>query len=572
MPPFCGSLVSSRATPRPMETVTPEEQLLAQAERVGLWGRAKIYSRLSGPGWLQGAVTLGGGSLAGALYLGILAGPHLLWVQPLAMLLGVVMLGSIGYVVLSTGERPVDLVSRTISPVLTYAWIIATIVADVVFCAAQFALAGSTVTQNLIPSLAGSTAAIWIVGVVLAVVSLAIVSQYESGAKGIAIFENILKVMVALVVVAFVGVVGILAWNGRLNFGALAGGFVPDFSQLFNPTDTMAAAADATGAHAATWRGILADEQRERIIAAFGAAVGINMTFLLPFSLLKRGWGRLHRPLAIFDLALGLFVPFVIATSCLVIAAASQFYGQTADVFAADGTVNPTMKSAYESSLNRFLAEEHGAAFTAGTAEQKAAMRQALPAADREIGAMLASRDAGELSSTLRPLLGDFGARVVFGGGVFAMAWSSMIIHMLMNGLALSALLGRYDSRKIFMIGASMPALAGVLAPVLWTGASRAALAIPASVIATVLLPVAYLAFLLLMNSRRALGDALPRGGNRWLVNTLLGVAFGVATFASVWGLAGRGTGGQWGMAGLALLTGVAVVSFAMKSRRVAKA
>ena len=38
------------------------------------------------------------------------------------------------------------------------------------------------------------------------------------------------------------------------------------------------------------------------MIAAAATAVGINMTFLLPYSMLRKGWGREHRGLASFDL------------------------------------------------------------------------------------------------------------------------------------------------------------------------------------------------------------------------------------------------------------------------------
>ena len=48
------------------------ESYLADAEAKGGWTRLKAYSRLSGPGWLQSATTLGGGSLAGALFLVII--------------------------------------------------------------------------------------------------------------------------------------------------------------------------------------------------------------------------------------------------------------------------------------------------------------------------------------------------------------------------------------------------------------------------------------------------------------------------------------------------------------------
>ncbi|MGH8019887.1 MAG: divalent metal cation transporter, partial [Opitutaceae bacterium] len=327
--------------PSSSDPVPTEDQLLDEAAASGPLRRAAIYLRLSGPGWLQGAVTLGGGSLAGALYLGILAGPHLLWLQPFAMICGVIMLGAIAYVTLSTSANPVETMSRTLSPVLAVAWIVATIVADLVFCIAQFALANSTVTQNLLPSLADSTIAPWLVGIVLAVLSLSIVWVYDSGGRGIRIFENVLKVMVGVVVLSFFGVVVSLTLGGRLDWGAAFAGLVPDFSQLAEPTPTLAESAAATGENASIWNGIITDRQRSNIIAAAGAAVGINMTFLLPFSLLKRKWGQRQRGLAIFDLSIGLFIPFVVATSFLVIAAWAAFYNRADDVLAADGSVQP---------------------------------------------------------------------------------------------------------------------------------------------------------------------------------------------------------------------------------------
>lgn len=547
----------------PTTQLSPADQaLLDQAATRGPLGRAAIYLRLSGPGWLQGAVTLGGGSLAGALFLGILGGPHLLWLQPFAMLCGIVMLGAIAYVTLSTNANPVETISRTLSPVLAVAWILATIAADLVFCIAQFALANSTVTQNLIPSLSASSVAPWIVGTILALISLAIVFVYDSGGRGIRIFENVLKVMVGVVVLSFFGVVVSLTVGGRLDWGAAFAGLVPDFSQLTKPTPGLAEAAAATGDNSSVWSSIVANQQRGRIIAAFGAAVGINMTFLLPFSLLKRGWGIPQRGLAIFDLSIGLFIPFVVATSFLVISAWAAFYQRTDDVLLADGSIAPAMVRSYEASANQFLALQQPEVFASATPEQKAELRASLSPEDRRMAAMLAQRDARQLSETLVPFLGERGANLVFGVGVLAMAWSTMIVHMLMNGLAFSALIKRYNNRKVFMIGACMPAIAGVLAPALWTGPSRAALAIPAAVIATTLLPIAYLTFMLLMNSRKALGDQKPTGGRRIWWNSLMVIATGAATYASVWALRNQGTFGQVGLVVLALLFLISLVGF----------
>jgi len=133
--------------------------------------------------------------------------------------------------------------------------------------------------------------------------------------------------------------------------------------------------------------------------------------------------------------------------------------------------------------------------------------------------------------------------------------------------LAISALVKKHDNRKVFMLGALMPAISGFFAPVIWTGASRAALAIPASVIATTLLPIAYFVFLLLMNSKPALGENRPKGAARWIWNILMLGATAAASFASIWALSSKGLPGQLGLAGLALLAVIGIVSFAKKSR-----
>ena len=98
------------------------------------------YAKQSGPGWLQAAVTLGGGSLGGALYLGVIGGDGLLWLQPLAMIFGVIMLGALAYVTLSTDDTPFVSTCKHISPVLAWAWLIGTVIANCVFCPAQASL------------------------------------------------------------------------------------------------------------------------------------------------------------------------------------------------------------------------------------------------------------------------------------------------------------------------------------------------------------------------------------------------------------------------------------------------
>lgn len=506
-----------------------EQALLTEAESKGPLGKALIYTKLSGPGWLQGAITLGGGSLAGALYLGVLFGPHMLWLQPLAMICGVIMLSAITYVTLSTGERPFGLVIRRISPFLAWAWLIGAAIANMVFCLPQFSLATAAIQQNLAPGTA--TVSPYVIGGAILIVCALIVGSYNRGGSGVLWFERILKIMVGLIVLSFVGVTATLIFKGAVNFGEIIRGHIPDFSYFTKPTPAFAEAIALTGDHANEWTGIVTADHSGKIIAAFGTAVGINMTFLLPYSILKRSWGKRHRGLAIFDLAIGLIVPFVIATGCLVISSASQFHGKTADVLDENGVPRPAMAGSYQAAVKPLLAKLVAEGKAATPAEAEAL----LTPADKRVAAMLANRDVAQLASALEPFTGKFLAQKIFGFGVLGMAVSTIIMLMLINGFCTTEAFGRPENKALHLAGAMLPGIVGFFNPAIWTGASKAALAIPAATIAGALIPIAYFTFFLLMNSRAALGGELPAGKRRLVWNGLMVLATGLVSYGAIW-------------------------------------
>ena len=89
------ALLNDGAEPAaPLSGVERDRQILTGARRKGRFATMRAFMKLSGPGWLQSAITLGGGSLASSLYLGVLGGFALLWLQPMAMILGIIMLNS----------------------------------------------------------------------------------------------------------------------------------------------------------------------------------------------------------------------------------------------------------------------------------------------------------------------------------------------------------------------------------------------------------------------------------------------------------------------------------------------
>jgi Mn2+/Fe2+ NRAMP family transporter len=532
---------------RAIEGLQEERQRIVQAREKGSLATFGTYVRLSGPGWLQSAITLGGGSLAGSLYLGVLAGMAVLWLQPVAMIMGVIMLSAISYVTLSTGERPFRAINRHVNPVLGWGWILATMMANLVWALPQFALGTAAVRQNLLPGLLGAGAmpdftAKLIVCVVIAGVCISVVWFYDTGHRGIKLFEILLKVMVAIIVVSFFGVVIKMGMVGGLDGRAILRGFVPDIKLLASPAATfdphLAAVADTFRDF---WTGVIVGQQREVMITAAATAVGINMTFLLPYSMLRRGWDKHFRGLAVFDLATGLFIPFVVATGCVVIASAARFHAQPApgflgetDAFGALIEPDKSLVARYEEIAAQRVEYEIGhSAFSSLSPEQVAARIDALPVAEKRMAAMLVKRDAFNLARSLSPLTGDVFAHYVFGIGVVGMATSTVIILMLINGFVVAEMVGPGSRRWPYRLGTLMPCV-GVLGPFFWTSA-QFWLAVPTSMFGMVLLPIAYFTFYLLMNQKSLLGDDMPRGGRRVAWNVLMAIAAGLAAFASIW-------------------------------------
>ena len=117
-----------------------DRQMINDARARGGGALFGTFVRLSGPGWLQSAITLGGGTLSNSLYLAVLTGFTFLWLQPLAMAVGIVMLSAISYFTLSTGERPLRVINTHINPVLGWSWLLASMAANLVWSMPQFAL------------------------------------------------------------------------------------------------------------------------------------------------------------------------------------------------------------------------------------------------------------------------------------------------------------------------------------------------------------------------------------------------------------------------------------------------
>ena len=507
-----------------------ERTIIQEAQGKGPLATLGVYVKLSGPGWLQSAITLGGGSLAGALFLGILGGTSLLWLQLVAIVMGVIMLSAISYVTLSTGERPFRAINKHINPALGWSWIIATIMANMIWCMPQFSLCFAALQKNLLgPDVISDdrSAKVFLSIVILIAAVIAVYMNSKQGTAAKA-FDWFLKCLVGIVVICFVGVVVLLTSKGALDWGLIFAGFVPDVSQWNTPTGRIGELIGGLGPEQQEfWKGRVVASQREVMIGAAATAVGINMTFLMPYSLLKRGWDRTFRGLSRFDLSTGMAIPYILVTSCVVIATAAQFHAQVDPAFLSTDPAEMQESSLFSGALPALTArvalDDEGAAEL--PEDELIAKIAALPEAEKIVASSMVKRKAFELATALAPLLGEKQAKIAFGLGIFGMGFSTIIILMLINGFAVCEIADKPLGGGTHVVGCLIAGISGALWPFVWESDSQVYLAIITSSFGMMLLPIAYITFFMMMNSKKLLGDARPEGGTRILWNILMGVS-----------------------------------------------
>ncbi len=568
------------------DSLTKEKEILKRVENGSIGQRAAAYSKLSGPGWLQSAITLGGGSLGSSLYLGVIGGIGLLWLQPFAMILGIIMLSAISYVTLSTGKRPFHAINEHINPVLGWSWALASLMANMVWCLPQYGLANGVIQNNIAPEIGGDfgtwlagSGGKWAICIIILILTTLVTWSYGSGHKGIRLYEIMLKVMVAAIVVCFVGVViKVLSAGGKFSFGQIFGALVPDLKLLSQPAADLKSIVDQLPEAARDyWTSTIVSKQRDVMISAAATAVGINMTFLLPYSLLQRKWGKEHRGLATFDLSTGMFIPYVLATSCVVIASANQFFlqpqpglfaDQNATSLIADQNAtgvksdeNATAKSLvvsgkakgdFDKLIKARLAKipDSDAQKVNTNGRMITVKGEPMTNGERKLAAMLANRDVQDFAKTLAPLTDKKLANMIFSFGVLGMALSTITLLMLISGFVICEIFKWETTGWRFKLSC-LAAVTGILGPFLWSKAA-AYLVVPTSVFGMALLPLAYISFFLLMNNKAFLGDAMPKGGKRVAWNCLMGFATAIATLASLFVIDQKA--GPKGFIGLGLL------------------
>jgi manganese transport protein len=285
------------------------------------------YLKLSGPGWLQGAMTLGGGSAITSLTIGGVYGYELLWVQPVAMIIGCVMLFALSHQTLSTGIKPFAAMRDYVHPSLAWLWAIAALASSIIWGFSHYPLSAGMLEEVIIVATgfslvdsSGASREIFLFGLAILVWMLCAYTawHYGAGGRAVVIFETAIKLLSTMIILAFLWVVVSASAAGQVDWGAVLAGYIPS-----------GLPGDAAGV--------------TTVMAALGTAVGINMTFVYGYTLLDRGWGPAHRELSRYDILMGLVIPYILVTGLISIAAAGAFYGSDMSI---QGKLSPAQAGA----------------------------------------------------------------------------------------------------------------------------------------------------------------------------------------------------------------------------------
>jgi Mn2+/Fe2+ NRAMP family transporter len=456
-----GLPMTAKWNPEKLQQEVAELQAL---ESKPFGARAGGYIRRTGPGLLQSAMTLGAGSAAASVMAGASFGYKLLWVQPVAMFLGVCMLAALGNIVMTTGERPYRAFGREMSYVLAFLWALGTIVASVIWHFPQYGLAAgaardladlvgvAVATESASGASALTPAGVavsWAVGLAILALNIFTTWNYGSGLRGIRLYEWFLRAVIGLVIVSF-GIV-VVANVGNIQWAELGKGLIG-------------------------WHGVPNTEGSLTLtLGMLGAAVGINMTFLYPYSLLAKGWGSHHKKLARWDLGMSMFLPFVLVTSLVIVS------------MAVAGVYNP--------------AEE-----TVRTGMKPL-----------------------EASAALSGVMGEKLGRIIFDLGFIGMTCGAISTHMVVCGFTMCEMFGLEYTVARYRMFTLVPAI-GILGVVTTTPIW---FPIAASAICFTMLPIAYVMFLVLNNKRSYIGEAVGRGFKRVAFNLILIIALALATIGA---------------------------------------
>lgn len=513
-----------------------ETTILEKANAQGGIKKVLIFSKISGPGiWLTLAA-LSAGSLIGSLGLGQWLGTEALWVQASAMLLGIFSLWAVSQISLNTQQSLFSLMKNEWNPSLAWWFAGSALVTNFAWCMPQFRFGAEITGSILFPPLDNKGGKIGVAFVLLCL-SIFLSFWYERSGLHSKLFQWILR-LILFSLIACLGVsVCMLIPGSGLSFSSIFSGFLPDLNNLTNTSPRFEALLSQTGEFRSFWEENLVSRQKELILITFSSTLGVNLLFSLPLLLLGRGWRRDHNQFAKFNLFIGLFIPFVLCSSCLTILSAVAHQKM---IHSLNEEVSVNTKYSESETIRNLLKER--IIFEIGEEQfqslppfQQDEKIESLSKPNYILAHLVSQSDTKKWIHYLSDS-GKEPVKYLLGIVVLLISFSTIVILMVLNGHLICEILGKPHKGAPFQTGSLLLAVSSI-GPFVWSD-QDAWVADPSYFLSLAIIPYILLSFLLMLNSKELLGRQYPQGIKGFSLNVGVCLSFlllGSCSFYLVW-------------------------------------
>ncbi len=515
-----------------------EAKILEKASSVGGISKFFTYTKISGPGIWIALAALSAGSLVGSIGIGQILGTNGLWIQAWAMLLGMFSLWSVSHITLNSQQSLFSLLRNEWNPSLGWWLAGSAMITNFAWCMPQFRFGADITGSVLLPFLDNKIGKI---GVAVVILSFSIFLSFWYEKSGFRskliqwIFRFILWTLLGTLITATV----MSFIESDYSVKNIAAGFIPNLSHFNEVSTSIEPLLSKVGEFRSFWEVKLLEKQKELSLITFSSTLGINLLFALPLMLLGRGWKRRHNGFAKFNLFWGLFIPFLLCSSCLTILATLGFQGQINHISIPDDALEMQVEE-FSSDLktnilsDRVIYEIGDEKFSSLAPFQQENLIRNLSTTDHTLSHFLLPFSVNQWVESLskdNPTI-----KYLLGIAVLLISFSTILILMILNGHLVCEVLNKPHRGAPFQTGSLILALASV-GPFVLSDQNNW-VADPTYFLSLAILPYALLSFLLMLNSREILGRECPKGLSGWFINIGACLSFiflGTSSFYLAW-------------------------------------
>lgn len=287
--------------PRYSPQALQEKEYLKELNQKPLLQRTKGYIRLSGPGFMNAAFTLGAGSFASSVTLGAAYGYDMLWIPLYSFAFGIFMLALSARFVAASEIPVIEAQDKYHGKFFgSFATgLVACFIASIVYTFGQYALGADAVTSLFkVVDINMPKSVSWIF---LVAISVPLSLMYGSGEnpKAVKFVENAMKVMIGIMLLVFGAVLSVTG----INIPAMIKGLlIPKLPSGLE--------------------GII------MLIGSLTATIGVMDWVLFNNGMISRGYSEEHEILGRFDAFFGGMLPVTLILSFVSIAFAEAFSGK----------------------------------------------------------------------------------------------------------------------------------------------------------------------------------------------------------------------------------------------------